>query len=383
MRALIFLAACAGADVAPPTPPPAIVATPTPDEEPDEPVAHPAELPAGPVADAATPEASSADASRPASDEVWLRGSTHVHAKPSGDSTEPLPNVIAWYRKHHYDFIVLTDHNKVSDPGGAGVGAKLDDGFVVISGVELTHNPSGCLPIGDKSKKCRIHVNAIGPTERPSGKIDWPDRKHRERLAKYQSALDEAKVLHAALVQINHPQWYWGMTADLLAELARRGASLVEIANIQFTKWNAGDKDHASTEALWDGALAQGVTLWGVASDDAHSYRGDKHEQWPAGGGWIVVHARRDPQAIVDAIAAGHFYASTGVELSHAEAANGELVVEVVDSAHTKIAFIENGVVVETVDGHRAHRAIPAKGYLRAVVTRDDGKQAWVQPVRG
>ena len=26
----------------------------------------------------------------PALDEVWLRGSTHVHAKPSGDSVEPI-----------------------------------------------------------------------------------------------------------------------------------------------------------------------------------------------------------------------------------------------------------------------------------------------------
>jgi len=370
--ALLVLAACAGPDVAPPTPPPAVVATSLPEEEPDEPVARPVEQPSEPIAvDAAVPPPTT-----PANDEVWLRGSTHVHAKPSGDSTEPLPNVIAWYRKHHYDFIVLTDHNKVTEPGPP------TDGFIVIAGVELTHNPSGCLPPGDKSKKCRIHANAIGVTERPAGKIDWPNRKTHERLAKYQSALDEARLLHAPLVQINHPQWFWGMTADLLAELARRGASLVEIANIQFAKWNAGDKDHPSTEALWDGALAQGVTLWGVASDDAHSYRGEKREQWPAGGGWIMVHARRDAQAIVDAIAAGHFYASTGVELSHAEVQGDQLVVEVADSAPTKIAFIENGAVVATIDGHSARRAVPAKGYLRAVVTRDDGKRAWVQPAR-
>jgi len=29
--------------------------------------------------------------------EVWLKGSTHVHAKPSGDSSEPIDDVIKWY----------------------------------------------------------------------------------------------------------------------------------------------------------------------------------------------------------------------------------------------------------------------------------------------
>ena len=64
--------------------------------------------------------------------------------------------------------------------------------------------------------------------------------------------------------------------------------------------------------------------------------------------------------------------------------ANGELVVELApgDPGHDKIAFIENGKVVETVDARRAKRPVPATGYVRAVVTRDDGKQAWIQPAR-
>jgi len=137
-------------------------------------------------------------------------------------------------------------------------------------------------------------------------------------------------------------------------------------------------------EALWDGALTAGATLWGVASDDAHDYSGSKKAKWPPGGGWIVVHARRDPQAILDAMGAGHFYASNGVELVHAEVVGGELVVEVAatDPGHDTIAFIENGKVVETVAGRSAKRAIPATGYVRAVVTRDDGKHAWIQPAR-
>ena len=171
------------------------------------------------------------------------------------------------------------------------------------------------------------------------------------------------------------------MTPELLAELARRGIHLVEIANSAFSKWNLGDATHPSTEALWDAALLRGATLWGTASDDAHDYTG--HGKYPAGGGWIVVHARREPRAILDALAAGHFYASNGVVLERAGVEGGALVVGV-DPAQAgtyTIDFIENGKRVESITGKGARRAVPATGYLRAVVQRDDGKRAWVQPV--
>ena len=332
--------------------------------------------------DAATPNAPTLGA------EVWLKGSTHVHARPSGDSSEPIAKVIEWYQTRGYDFIALTDHNRVSEldaqhdtHGNVAVSAP-EHGLIVLAGIELTHNPSGCLPPGDKSKKCRIHVNVLGPTARPAGKVDWANRKTHERLDKYDAALVEAKQLDGKLIQINHPQWFWGMTGGILTELSRRGVRLVEIENVQFDKWNSGDAGHPSMEALWDDALGAGATLWGIADDDAHAYEG--HGQWPAGGGWIVVKARRDPQAILDSLAAGRFYASTGVVLDKAEIDGDALVVEVASSetGTYTIAFIENGKLVETVAGKAARRALPASGYVRAVVTRNDGKKAWLQPAR-
>jgi hypothetical protein len=318
------------------------------------------------------------DSAPPPPPEVWLKGSTHVHARPSGDSSEPIDKVAAWYEARGYDFIVLTDHNKVSEPPPPP--GKL----IVIPGIELTHNPVGCLPQGDKSRKCRIHVNVLGVTQHPPGKLEWAERHSHERTAMYQAAFAEANALGGRIVQINHPQWYWGMTGELLAELAHRGARLVEIANVQFPTWNAGDATHPSTEALWDAALAKGETIWGVASDDAHDYSGSKHAKWPAGGGWVVVKARRDPQAILDALAAGRFYASTGVVLAHAEVDAGELVVEVAagEPGNYEIAWIENGKLVDTTRARSGRRAVPASGYVRAVVTRDDGKRAWVEPAR-
>lgn len=307
--------------------------------------------------------------------EHWLRGSTHVHAAPSGDSRTPVADVVRWYERHGYDFIVLTDHNRLTPPPPPAPGA-----LIVIPGIELTHNPVGCLPAGDASRQCRIHVNLLGTTAQREGKLEWANRRSNLRVDKYQAALDQQRAL-GGLAQLNHPTWFWGMTADVLTELARRGFLLVEIANAQFATWNAGDRDHASAEALWDRALATGVTLWGVASDDAHHYDGGG--RYPAGGAWVVVRARRDPQAILDALAAGRFYASSGVELARADVDDGALVVELAaGEAAARIAWIENGRRVATTRGRRARRMLPARGYLRAVVTRADGARAWVQPAR-
>jgi len=56
--------------------------------------------------------------------------------------------------------------------------------------------------------------------------------------------------------------------------------------------------------------------------------------------------------------------------------------VDPVASGRYMIDFIENGRRVSSIAGKAARRTVPAVGYVRAVVTRDDGKRAWIQPVR-
>ena len=105
--------------------------------------------------------------------EEWLKGSTHVHARPSGDSSTPIADVVKWYEDRSYDFIVLTDHNQISELSkdatptvGSVAISDPASRFIVLAGIELTHNPSNCIPPGDKSGKCRIHVNLLGVTDR-------------------------------------------------------------------------------------------------------------------------------------------------------------------------------------------------------------------------
>jgi hypothetical protein len=316
----------------------------------------------------------------------YLKGSTHVHAAPSGDSRTHVPGVIAWYEAHGYDFIVLTDHNRVTRID-ADVGPAVrfpDKGLVVLAGIELTYNPGACdPPPPEPDGRCRIHVNGLGVLTRPEGKIEWADRKATTRIGMYRAAL---RWIEAAggIVQINHPQWHWGTSSELLAMLAGEGVHLVEIANVQFARWNAGDAKRPSMEQLWDAVLTAGGTMWGVATDDAHDYAPDGSGKYPAGGGWIMVDAPREPSAIRAAIDAGRFYASTGVILTRAEVFEDMLEVDVAGGEAHVIRFIgAGGLTISEVTGTSGRLPLTGlRGYVRVVVERKDGARAWVQPVR-
>jgi hypothetical protein len=217
----------------------------------------------------------------------------------------------------------------------------------------------------------------------------------------YQRGLDRSAELDG-LAQINHPTWHWGVDGALLTELGRRGAVLVEIANQAFARWNQGSDSYPSTEAIWDEALSAGVILWGVASDDAHHYynaaalqrraaSGGGGPVYPAGTGFVMVRAERDPAAIRQALEQGEFYSSTGVLLDAVERGApggnaGTLRVVVRSPGEHEITFIgtragQGGQLLHTSRGRQASYTMTEPGYVRAVVSDAQGRKAWVQPV--
>ena len=44
----------------------------------------------------------------------YLKGQLHLHTNNSGDSATPPADVVRWYAARGYDFIVVTDHNRVT-----------------------------------------------------------------------------------------------------------------------------------------------------------------------------------------------------------------------------------------------------------------------------
>jgi hypothetical protein len=346
------------------------------------------------AAAAASQEETSArvGADRPADEVRYLKGQLHVHTANSVDSSTLPMDVVRWYERAGYDFIVVTDHNYTTE---FAYGSTM----LLITGAELTYNPSKCRPPPvEPDGRCRFHMNALFvPTPAP-GEMPWdqPDEAVQDftRLGLYQRHLDAIKRL-GGLAQLNHPTWHWGVDGTLLAELARRGVTLVEIANQAFSSWNAGTDIYPGTEAIWDDALTRGAVLWGVASDDAHHYSAaelqartaEGRPRYPPNQGWVMVRSRRDPQAIRDALVRGEFYSSTGVVLARAEIDKGALVIEVDASSpgtHWFRFIGAGGALLAQQEGRGARfpLAYVGEGYVRAVVADARGARAWVQPFR-
>ncbi|MGH1345073.1 MAG: CehA/McbA family metallohydrolase [Nannocystales bacterium] len=311
----------------------------------------------------------------------WLKGQLHLHSDASGDSETPAADVVRWYRDHAYDFIVFTDHNRVTE-------APSPSGMLVLPGVELTQNLERCSPPPQAGHQCLLHVNAlvVDPTQvKQAATLDVPHSD--ERVEIFAHGLHLAESL-GGLAQLNHPNFHYAANAQQLSALVDRGLTLFEVANEAWDSNNEGDSTHPSTEALWDSVLSGGRRLYGTATDDAHHYydaaaRDEAGEPVFTGDvGFVVVRAERTPHAIRDALRAGEFYASTGVFLEDVSFDGGVLEVRGTDSL--SIAFIaDGGERVQTVPGPHARYDTRGKGhsYIRAVVTDQDGRRAWVQPV--
>ena len=257
---------------------------------------------------AACPRRSAAPAPPPDAGEVrWLKGQTHVHSSNSKDSDTPPEAVARWYAAHGYDFIVMTDHNRVT---------KLPpvDGMLVIPGVEVTQNLRECEPPPEPGLSCLLHVNGLFVSGDRMAPLRDPSSKTRAEL--YGAAIDVVKQM-GGLAQVNHPNFHYGAGVPELVAAARRGALLVEVANEAVDSNNGGDATHPSTEALWRAALDAGVKLYAVASDDAHHYddaaevtaRGE--QAFVGDRGWIMVRAAKEPASIRAAMERGDFYAVT------------------------------------------------------------------------
>jgi predicted metal-dependent phosphoesterase TrpH len=61
----------------------------------------------------------------------WYRGNLHTHTTNSDGRLKPV-DAVTWYRTHGYDFMVITDHDLLTDVSGMS-----DEHFLVLPGVEI------------------------------------------------------------------------------------------------------------------------------------------------------------------------------------------------------------------------------------------------------
>ncbi len=295
----------------------------------------------------------------------WLKGNTHTHTTNSDGDTPPA-QVAQWYKSHGYAFLVLTDHNVFTDP--KTLASLVDSSFLLVAGEEVTTG----------FQKAAVHVNALDIT-----RLIAPVRDST-LLGTVQKTVDAIRA-EQAVPHINHPNFLWSIDSATLFRV--QNDRLFEIFNGHPTVHSVGGGDWPGMEEVWDGLLSGGKRIFGIAVDDAHHFQGEfAANRANPGRGWVAVRSvALDARALVTALDAGHFYASSGVALADVLVSATTLEVRIAprgDFKYTTQFIGQDGQVLAT-DKSLAPR-YTLKGtetYVRAKVTDSGGAAAWVQPV--
>ncbi len=321
----------------------------------------------------------------------WYQGNTHAHTVICGHADSAPDVVTRWYHDHGYNFLILSEHNHFIDPDSVKLPENLRDDFILIPGEEVS---------GPET----VHSTAMNIE-----KLLTPNKELELKSQIIQNHVDLTKDAGGKTI-LNHPNYTFAVSAEDI--LPVKGLYMFELYNGHPLVANSGDESHVSTEVLWDDLLTQGMTVYGVSSDDAHYFVTIDSLHSNPGRGWVMVKASELSGAVItQAMNTGSFYASNGVMLSQCSVKRGKYRV-VVDQAKTSqerlspklrgkqlessetgflIEFIgPNGRVLTKLEGTAA--VFPLKGapdYVRPRVTyfrsRPSGGTeafyAWGQPV--
>jgi len=128
---------------------------------------------------------------------TWFKGNTHTHTLES-DGDSPPEEVATWYKENGYDFLVLSDHNVLTDP--ATLSHIVDESFLLIPGEEVTSSFEGA----------SVHINGIN-----INMLVIPQRADT-LVGTIQKNIDAIREVEGA-PHINHPNFQWSFGAEELA----------------------------------------------------------------------------------------------------------------------------------------------------------------------
>ncbi len=290
----------------------------------------------------------------------WWKGNLHTHSFWSdGDDFPEM--VVQWYKDHGYHFLALTDHNVLSQGQRWMVVAenrraafdsylarfghdwvdtqKNDKGETEVRLKPLTEyrclfeQPGQFLLIQSEEITDKAHLNGINLLEqiKPQGGGTMAEVLQNNIDAVH---AQQKQMGQAMLVQVNHPNFQWALTAEDMIGL--KDSLFFEVYNAHGYVNNEGNEQRASTERMWDIMLTNRLAesrmgiVYGVATDDAHSYHKFDARAANPGQAWVVVRSEQlTPESIIRAMNAGDFYFSTGVTLKDITFANDTLTIAV------------------------------------------------------
>ncbi len=296
----------------------------------------------------------------------WFKGNTHTHTTMSdGDSSPEV--VIQWYVDNGYNFLVLSDHNVLTDTEKySKFNSKT---FILIPGEEVT----------DHFEKSPIHINGLNINEviKPQG--------GKNPVEVIQNNVDAIRK-QSGVPHLNHPNFHWVLNAEIISKVEHD--RLFEVYNGHPSVNNNGNKTNPSLDEMWDQILSTGKCLYGIAVDDAHHFSPKKWgpQYSNPGRGWVMVRAKKfDAKELLTALENGDFYATTGVILEEVETGPQGFVIGIKTESKKEYVtkFIGPGgkVLKETRDNPAKFDIPKDILYVRAKVIDSDDKAAWIQPV--
>lgn len=216
----------------------------------------------------------------------WMRGNLHSHTTESDGHVAPQARVDQ-YAGHGYEFLCLSDHNRITDPTPLSTSKD----FVLIPGVEL-HPPN---PYGGQT----YHFLA-------SGVETDIDAENMEPQDVIDNVLGQGGLVWAA-----HP--YWSGVNAFRDYMPLRGIVGVEVYNTTSARSGRGE-----SSIVWDDWMSLlGNTVPAVANDDCHSSPEHGTDEFQA---WTMVRVReRTAAAVIEALRSGNSYCSTGPEIHSVE----------------------------------------------------------------
>jgi len=293
-----------------------------------------------------------------AEDLRWYKGNTHTHSLWSDGNDFP-DMISAWYKDKGYDFLGMSDHNTLNagekwvpeatiEKKKIALGPKVLDKYLKRFGddwVETRKDAKGNLEVRLKTleeyrvkleepgkfllvqaeevtasfNKAPIHINAVNLVEKIEPKKDVETIRETMRQNLQLIAEQAVKTGRPIIAHVNHPNFRWALTADDLAHVIED--KFFEIYNGHPGIYYDGEPTRVDSEheRIWDIANTiriaelKAAPLFGVGTDDSHNYHGGATTP---GRGYVMVRAAKlDPNALIEAMQRGDFYASTGTML--------------------------------------------------------------------
>ncbi len=300
--------------------------------------------------------------------ERFVKCELHMHTTRSDGNATPK-NAAKIYNDKGFNVCIFTDHivdwcyGGWFDPKDMLDDRELND-FISLPGSELS-----VALLNRYERPIEVHVNALG--------IKYPMMpaytgnivsEIRENVRRSWDA--------GAVAQVNHPNFLWSFDYRELLQVDE--PYLFELVNADPGCNNYGDLSRPGAEQIWDVLLSNGKRVYGTATDDTHYYYNYQPATSSPGYGWVVCQvAELTPDAVLNALRLGKFYASTGPELE-SYAVDGRTIkikVKPQDKQHFRIKFIgRHGRLLHEVEGLEAEYTIKGDEYYVRVRVGDDAE---------